>query len=139
MKIGELAERTGVSIRSLRYYDQLGLLTPTRRENGYREYSPFAEEQVRTIQLYLNLGLSTEQIAGFLHCVLKNKEAFCLEVLPIFHQKLAEIDAQIHLLQNIKSNLEERIQSILDERQISGGGNENESGNREHKHFSERD
>ncbi|EGG31916.1 transcriptional regulator, MerR family [Paenibacillus sp. HGF5] len=87
MKIGELAARTGVSIRSLRYYEQQGLLTPVRNENGYREYSMLAEEQVRTIQLYLNLGLTTEQIAGFLHCVLKNKEAFCAEVFPIFRQK----------------------------------------------------
>jgi len=115
MKIGELAARTGVSIRSLRYYDRQGLLSPMRQENGYREYSPLAEEQVRTIQLYLQLGLSTEQIAGFLHCVLKNKEAFCKEVLPVYREKLAEIDAQIKLLQNIKSNLEERIQSISDE------------------------
>jgi len=115
MRIGEIAARTGVSIRSLRYYDQLGLLTPARRENGYREYSPLAEEQVRTIQLYLNLGLSTEQIAGFLHCVLKNKEAFCQEVLPVYRQKLSEIETQIHLLQNIKMNLEDRIQSILTE------------------------
>lgn len=117
MKIGELAARTGVSIRSLRYYEQQGLLTPVRNENGYREYSNLAEEQVRTIQLYLNLGLSTEQIAGFLHCVLKNKEAFCAEVFPIFRQKIAEIDAQIHQLSHIKMNLEERMQSILDERE----------------------
>lgn len=120
MKIGELAARTGVSIRSLRYYDEQGLLTPVRRENGYREYSPFAEEQVRTIQLYLNLGLSTEQIASFLHCVLTSKEAFCKEVFPVYRQKLAEIEAQILQLQNIKSNLEERMQSILDERETSG-------------------
>lgn len=117
MRIGELAARTGVSIRSLRYYDQQGLLSPVRRDNGYREYSPFAEEQVRTIQLYLNLGLSTEQIAGFLHCVLKNKEAFCTEVLPVYREKLAEIEAQIQQLQHIKSNLEERIQSIADDQQ----------------------
>ncbi|MCJ8012949.1 MerR family transcriptional regulator [Paenibacillus sp. KQZ6P-2] len=116
MRIGELAARTGVSVRSLRYYEQQGLLTPIRCENGYREYSAFAEEQVRTIQLYLNLGLSTEQIAGFLHCVLINKEAFCQEVLPIYRQKLAEIEAQINTLQSIKSNLQERMQSILDER-----------------------
>jgi len=120
MKIGELAARTGVSIRSLRYYDEQGLLTPVRRENGYREYSPFAEEQVRTIQLYLNLGLSTEQIASFLHCVLTSKEAFCKEVFPVYRQKLAEIEAQILQLQNIKTNLEERMQSILDERETSG-------------------
>ncbi|ACX63614.1 MerR family transcriptional regulator [Paenibacillus sp. FSL H8-0457] len=117
MKIGELAARTGVSIRSLRYYEQQGLLTPVRNENGYREYSMLAEEQVRTIQLYLNLGLTTEQIAGFLHCVLKNKEAFCAEVFPIFRQKIAEIEAQIHQLNHIKMNLEERMQSILDERE----------------------
>lgn len=117
MKIGELAARTGVSIRSLRYYEQQGLLTPVRNENGYREYSMLAEEQVRTIQLYLNLGLTTEQIAGFLHCVLKNKEAFCAEVFPIFRQKIAEIETQIHQLNHIKMNLEERMQSILDERE----------------------
>lgn len=117
MKIGELAARTGVSVRSLRYYEQQGLLAPARHENGYREYSPLAEEQVRTIQFYLSLGLSTEQIASFLQCVLMNKEAFCKEVLPIYRQKLAEIDGQIKLLQNIKANLEDRIRSILDERQ----------------------
>ncbi len=115
MKIGELATRTGVSLRSLRYYEEQGLLTPIRLENGYREYSPLAEEQVRTIQLYLQLGLSTEQIAGFLHCVLKNKEAFCKEVLPIYREKLGEIETQIQLLSSIKRNLEDRIQSILEE------------------------
>ncbi|TJY44095.1 MerR family transcriptional regulator [Cohnella pontilimi] len=116
MKIGELAKRTGVSIRSLRYYEQQGLLVPLRHDNGYREYSPFVVDQVRTIQLYLNLGLSTEQIAGFLQCVLKNKEAFCDEVLPIYQQKLKEIDAQIQLLSHIKQNLIDRIDSILLER-----------------------
>lgn len=121
MKIGELSLRTGVSIRSLRYYEQQGLITPVRGENGYREYSPFAEEQVKSIKLYLNLGLSTEQIAGFLQCVLKNKEAFCQEVLPVYRQKLDEIETQIELLNNIKSNLEERIQSILDEQNTIEG------------------
>lgn len=119
MRIGELSARTGVSLRSLRYYEQQGLLTPTRHTNGYREYSTFAEEQVRTIQFYLSLGLTTEQIAGFLQCVLKNEEAFCQEVLPIYEQKLAEIDEQIHLLQSIKSNLQERIRFILNERQTT--------------------
>ena len=116
MKIGELAERTGVSIRSLRYYERQGLLAPIRRENGYREYSGLAEEQVRTIRLYLNLGLSTEEIAGFLQCVLKNKEAFCDEVLPVYRQKLQEIDDQIRLLSGIRQNLQDRIASILQER-----------------------
>ncbi|MCU6339912.1 hypothetical protein KW823_25685, partial [Enterobacter quasiroggenkampii] len=55
----------------------------------------------------------------FLQCVLKNEEAFCQEVLPIYEQKLAEIDEQIHLLQSIKSNLQERIRFIMKERQTT--------------------
>ncbi|MEX1029685.1 MAG: MerR family transcriptional regulator [Paenibacillaceae bacterium] len=117
MKIGELARRTGASIRSLRYYDEQGLIKPLRLENGYREYSKLAEDQVRTIQFYLSLGLSTEQISSFLQCVLINKEAFCSEILPIYEQKLSEIDQQINQLSLIKSNLEDRIASILAEQQ----------------------
>ncbi|WP_317890848.1 MerR family transcriptional regulator [Paenibacillus arenilitoris] len=90
MKIGELSRLTGVSIRSLRHYEKQGLITPQRQPNGYREFTPLAVETVETIKLYLQLGLTTEQIAGFLTCVLQNKEAFCAEVMPVYRQKLAE-------------------------------------------------
>lgn len=119
MKIGELSKLTGVSVRSLRYYEQQGLITPIRLENGYREYHNLAVEQVKTISFYIGLGLSTEQIAGFLHCVLKNKEEFCQEILPIYKQKLEEIEKQIHTLTMIKHNLEERIHSIQTETKLS--------------------
>ncbi|WP_409344425.1 MerR family transcriptional regulator [Paenibacillus sp. MBLB4367] len=125
MKIGELSKATGVSVRSLRYYEKQGLLTAWRTANGYREYSPFAAEQVQSIRLYLSLGLTTEQIAGFLHCVMKNKEAFCQEILPVYTQKLTEIENQIQLLSSIKSNLEERIEAIKAENPDITEGNEN--------------
>ncbi|MCQ6557389.1 MerR family transcriptional regulator [Paenibacillus mendelii] len=109
MKIGKLSTLTGVSIRSLRYYEKQGLITPERLTNGYRDYSPLTVHTVKTIKLYLNLGLSTEQIAGFLTCVLQNKEAFCLEVMPIYRQKLAEIERQIVELNQIRANLLDRM------------------------------
>ncbi|MCL6603304.1 MAG: MerR family transcriptional regulator [Paenibacillus sp.] len=115
MKIGELAALTGVSVRSLRYYESQGLIAPVRQANGYREYSPLAVETVETIKLYLNLGLSTEQISGFLHCVLKNKESFCAEVMPLYESKLADIERQLLELNQIKHNLEERMASIMQE------------------------
>jgi DNA-binding transcriptional MerR regulator len=115
MKIGELARQTGVSVRSLRYYESQGLIAPVRQANGYREYSPLAIETVESIKLYLNLGLSTEEIAGFLNCVLKNKESFCAEVMPVYRSKLEEIERQILQLNQIKLNLEQRISSILEE------------------------
>ncbi|AIQ72278.1 MULTISPECIES: MerR family transcriptional regulator [Paenibacillus] len=119
MKIGELAKLTGVSVRSLRYYESQGLISPIRQANGYREYSLLAVETVETIKLYLNLGLSTEQIAGFLHCVLKNKEAFCAEVMPLYRSKLEDIERQLVELNQIKRNLEERMASILQEQDES--------------------
>lgn len=117
MKIGELSQKTGASVRSIRYYEQQGLITSARTSGGYRLYHNTHIEQVNTIQFYLSLGLTTEQISGFLHCVLMNKEAFCKEILPVYEQKLEEIDNQLELLTRIKSNLEERIRSIHNERE----------------------
>ncbi|MCZ8521986.1 MULTISPECIES: MerR family transcriptional regulator [Paenibacillus] len=122
MRIGELAKATGASIRSLRYYEEQGLIQSVRSANGYREYTPFAADQVRSIQFYLSLGLTTEQIAGFLQCVMKNKEAFCREVLPVYEKKLAEMNEQIELLTRIRSNLIERIDAIHAEQQTHSGG-----------------
>jgi hypothetical protein len=44
-----------------------------------------------------------------------NKESFCTEIMPIYQQKLAEVDAQIAMLASIKSNLEDRIRYINQE------------------------
>jgi len=122
MQIGELSAQTGVSVRSLRYYEKQKLLTSVRGSNGYREYSDLAVEQVRTIRLYLALGLTTEQIASFLHCVLKNEEAFCREVLPLYESKLREIDAQLVELSQIRANLTDRIRSIREQTEQAKGG-----------------
>lgn len=75
----------------------------------------------------MSLGLSTDQIAGFLHCVLKNKEAFCEEVLPVYERKLEEIDRQIGQLAAIRSNLFDRIAAIREERGEREGGMAHES------------
>ena len=62
MRIGDLSRRTGVSIRLLRYYEQQGLLAPTRRPSGYREYRDQDVERVRRIRLLLGAGLPTKAI-----------------------------------------------------------------------------
>jgi len=115
LQIGELAKSTGVSIRSLRYYEQQGLIAADRQENGYRTYNPLMIEKVNTIKFYLSLGFTTEQIASFLHCVMMNKESFCSQIVPIYRQKLAEIEDQIQLLSQIRANLLDRIEAVTDE------------------------
>ncbi|GAA4089001.1 MerR family transcriptional regulator [Nonomuraea soli] len=69
MRIGDLSERSGVSRRLLRYYEEQGLLTPVRRANGYRDYAESDVAAVRHIRLLLEAGLPTVAIGRLLHCV----------------------------------------------------------------------
>ncbi|MEV0837922.1 MerR family transcriptional regulator [Actinocatenispora sera] len=69
MEIGDLAARSGVSRRALRYYEEQGLLAPARRSNGYRDYPETAVHTVRQIQVLLTAGLGTAVIAEILPCI----------------------------------------------------------------------
>lgn len=68
MRIGELARRTSVSPRLLRYYEQQGLLVAKRLPNGYREYADDAPVIVRQIRGLLDAGVPTEVIREVLPC-----------------------------------------------------------------------
>ncbi|NKY85786.1 MerR family transcriptional regulator [Nocardia veterana] len=69
MRIGELARRTGVSVRSLRYYETQGLLTSTRTSGGQREYAESAVDRVVRIQEMFAAGLHSRTIAQLLPCI----------------------------------------------------------------------
>jgi MerR family Zn(II)-responsive transcriptional regulator of zntA len=113
MRIHELARRTGVSIRSLRYYEQKQLITARRLNNGYRDFDEAAIERVRTIQLYFGLGLNTDQIEQIMNCngthAFPQKNPLCDEVLSLYEEKLQEVEEQITALDAVRSRLHERI------------------------------
>jgi DNA-binding transcriptional MerR regulator len=69
MRIGDLAARTGVSVRSLRYYEEQGLLVSTRSASGQRRYTDKEIARVRFIQRLYAAGLSSRTIAELLPCV----------------------------------------------------------------------
>jgi len=67
MRIGELADRTGLSIRTVRHYDDVGLLHPTgRTEGGFRLYSDDDLQRLLVIRRMKPLGYSLEQMAELL-------------------------------------------------------------------------
>jgi len=118
MNIGELARQTGVSIRSLRYYETKQLLSSQREENGYRSYDPTAIERVRMIQFYLSLGLSTNEIFDVVFCSKPDDIASlcdgtdlssCPEERDFYQEKLAEIETQIASLEKAKTYLKQRL------------------------------
>ncbi|WP_199551551.1 MerR family transcriptional regulator [Streptomyces sp. N35] len=69
MRIGELAARTGVSERSLRYYEKQGLLSSDRTPGGHREYLEQAVDRVVLIQGLYAAGLHSRKIAQLLPCM----------------------------------------------------------------------
>lgn len=69
MRIGELARRTGVSERSLRYYERRGMLVSHRTPGGHREYAESAVDRVIHIQELFAAGLCSATIAELLPCM----------------------------------------------------------------------
>ncbi|MEV0030162.1 MerR family transcriptional regulator [Nocardia sp. NPDC050793] len=69
MRIGELSKRTGVSPRSLRYYEDQGLLTSARSDAGQRHYSDAEVQRVSLIRQLFDAGMSSRVIATVLPCV----------------------------------------------------------------------
>lgn len=68
LSIGEAARLSGVTVRTLRYYDRVGLLSPSEVSgSGYRYYDGAAMERLQRILFYRELGFSLEQIAGLLN------------------------------------------------------------------------
>lgn len=69
MKIGELSDRTGVSVRALRYYEEKGVLQPDRTPSGYRIFTDADIRRVAHIQTLLAAGLGMELINQILSCL----------------------------------------------------------------------
>ncbi|GGS45778.1 MerR family transcriptional regulator [Actinokineospora fastidiosa] len=69
MRIGELAEASGVSTRSLRYYEEHGLIRSTRTPGGWRDFDGSMVERVVMIQHLFAAGLRSATIAELLPCL----------------------------------------------------------------------
>jgi len=121
MRISEVSRRTGVSIRSLRYYEQKRLLCARRLSNGYRDLDEGVIVRVQTIQMYLGLGLTTEQIEEILACAQTSPFPHPLpvceeELLALYQDKLQDVEHQMAVLSDLHTRLSERIACL--ERQL---------------------
>lgn len=102
MRIGELAERTGVSRRLLRYYEEQGLITPSRSLNGYREYGEPHADVVQQIAGLLDAGLPTRIIAQLLPCLDQPQTIYVPDLTP----------EMIDTLRHEQARLSERIEFL---------------------------
>ncbi|MFC5747952.1 MerR family transcriptional regulator [Actinomadura rugatobispora] len=107
MRIGELARRTGVNHRLLRYYEEQGLIEAERSPNGYREYGDEVVLQVRQIRALLGAGLNTGAIRSILPCAQGTRPTFdpCPELMATLHRELASIDEHMDNLERARRAL----------------------------------
>ncbi|MDN4592906.1 MerR family transcriptional regulator [Polycladomyces subterraneus] len=98
-KIGELAQETGLTIRTLHYYDQIGLLKPSRHtESGHRVYTPDDVIRLQQILSLKSLGFSLEEIQACLQ-----KPTFSPE--HIIDRQLEQLENKIQLMQTLRERL----------------------------------
>lgn len=105
MRIGELAHHTGLTTKTLRYYEQIGLLSePDRHANGYRDYPDTAVERVRFIRDAQAAGLSLAETGEILSMKAAG-ESTCEHTLDLLARHLADVDAQIERLLATRAEL----------------------------------
>lgn len=105
--VKELARLTGLTPRTLRYYDSIGLLCPRRgSENDYRLYGPEEVDRLQQILLYRNMGLPLEEIRHLLDAPEFDREAALREHLQRLRERRREVDALIRTVQSTLSEIE---------------------------------
>lgn len=114
-KVGELAGRTGVSVRTLRYYDEIGLLSPSQRsEGGHRLYTSDDVIRLQRIRSLTQLGFSLREVRGCL-----DRSDFPLERVIQLH--LARLRERIELQQRLCDQLERISDRLRSGEDVSSG------------------
>lgn len=115
MRIGEFAERAGVTPRTVRYYESLGLLGPHEREgSGFRYYTETELTRLQKISSLKSLGLTLEEVATVIPLYFEDPTGVQgkRKVLEILTTHLQETDEKIEALSQFRSELQANIDRI---------------------------
>ncbi|WP_459872135.1 heavy metal-responsive transcriptional regulator [Endothiovibrio diazotrophicus] len=104
LRIGRLAELSGLTPDTIRFYERLGLITPPRRSTaGYRLYDPDALDRLRAIQRGKELGFTLNELAELFK--LQDHPDACAEIGRLATAKIAEAEQRIHRLERARIEL----------------------------------
>lgn len=112
MRIGDLTERAGVTQRTVRYYESIGLLPPGEREgHGQHYYTEETLARLSKIDQLKKLGLSLEEIRDVIDLYFMDPSGIQAKqkVLAVLRQHLAEADRKIGAFQQFRADLQAHI------------------------------
>lgn len=122
MRIGEVATATGVPVKTLRYWEQVGVVeAPARDASGYRDYAAKTIDQIRFILSAQAVGLSLQVISGIIRLRSEGVPP-CRHVEELLQQRLDEIDRGIEALNKARSE----VQGLLERAKVLDPGECNE-------------
>jgi DNA-binding transcriptional MerR regulator len=105
MRIGELAAHSGVTSKTIRFWEAEGLLSePARTPSGYRDYNPDALDRLSFIRHAQTAGLTLAEIRRVL-AISDTGEPACGHVTDLIHQHLTDVDERIRELKETRSLL----------------------------------
>ncbi|HET9429209.1 MAG TPA: Cu(I)-responsive transcriptional regulator [Allosphingosinicella sp.] len=104
MKIGDVARRTGLPAKTVRYYEQIGLVTPARRDNDYRDYGDKELHELRFVGSARALGFSIDECRHLLD-LYRNKARASADVRSAAMTHIREIRTKIADLKKMERTL----------------------------------
>ena len=106
LKVGELARQTGLTVRTLHWYEKVGLLRPARGgDSDVRMYGALDVERLQQIQSLKSLGLSLSEIGTFL----EGPDSSLAAVLALHHQRVAQKLEALHQLDRLLHRVREGL------------------------------
>ena len=105
MNIGSVARKTGVSTKTIRYYESIGLIPPAvRSDNGYRHYAQRDVETLRFIQRARHLGFSVKDVTGLL-ALWHDRNRASADVKALALRQVADVERRIGELETLRRTL----------------------------------
>lgn len=112
MRIGELAKALGTTTKTLRFYEQIGLIDePPRSSAGYRSYGPELVDQAHLVFGLRRLGLSIKEVQALLHA--DDGTTLRQRLMAAMAEKLRTIDVDLGVLQGRRDDFAARLDALL--------------------------
>ncbi len=105
MNIGQAAERAGLPVKTLRYYEDIGLVAPDRQPNGYRDYGEADVHKLRFLQRARGLGFSIEDCRALLS-LYEDRNRASADVKRLALARIDDIDRKVEELKGLRATLD---------------------------------
>ena len=105
MNIGQAAARAGLPVKTLRYYEEIGLIAPDRQPNGYRDYGEADVHKLRFLQRARGLGFSIEDCRALLS-LYEDRNRASADVKRLALARIDDIDRKLEELKGLRATLD---------------------------------